>query len=68
MLQEKELGVAANKFAECQKTIASLSRQLRSLATPEDFLDSETSLEFTGEVENGGKSWSSLSRESTFVK
>ncbi|XP_031247401.1 filament-like plant protein 3 isoform X2 [Pistacia vera] len=59
ILQEKELGVAANKFAECQKTIASLSRQLRSLATLEDFLDSDTSLEFTGEVENGGKSWSS---------
>ncbi|KAJ0041066.1 hypothetical protein Pint_27496 [Pistacia integerrima] len=59
ILQEKELGVAANKFAECQKTIASLSRQLRSLATLEDFLDSDMSLEFTGEVENGGKSWSS---------
>ncbi|KAG8373670.1 hypothetical protein BUALT_Bualt11G0048600 [Buddleja alternifolia] len=42
MNQDKELAVAANKFAECQKTIASLGRQLKSLATFEDFLmDSE---------------------------
>ncbi|KAK6923697.1 Filament-like plant protein [Dillenia turbinata] len=37
--QEKELAVAATKFAECQKTIASLGRQLKSLATLEDFLN-----------------------------
>ncbi|KAJ7957074.1 filament-like plant protein [Quillaja saponaria] len=36
--QEKELAVAASKFAECQKTIASLGRQLESLAKLEDFL------------------------------
>lgn len=36
--QEKELAVAAGKFAECQKTIASLGRQLKSLATLEDLL------------------------------
>ncbi|KAL0323336.1 UNVERIFIED_CONTAM: Filament-like plant protein [Sesamum angustifolium] len=30
--------VAADKLAECQKTIASLGRQLKSLATLEDFL------------------------------
>ncbi|KAL6521492.1 hypothetical protein OROGR_018061 [Orobanche gracilis] len=36
--QEKELAVAATKFGECQKTIASLDRQLRSLATFEDFM------------------------------
>ncbi|KAL2247110.1 UNVERIFIED_CONTAM: Filament-like plant protein 3 [Sesamum indicum] len=36
--QDKELAVAASKFAECQKTIASLDRQLKSLATLEDFL------------------------------
>ncbi|GFP90627.1 filament-like plant protein 3 [Phtheirospermum japonicum] len=35
--QDKELAVAASKFAECQKTIASLDRQLKSLATFEDF-------------------------------
>ncbi|KAH6833391.1 hypothetical protein C2S53_009075 [Perilla frutescens var. hirtella] len=43
--QDKELEVAASKFSECQKTIASLGRQLKSLATFEDFLiDSETSV------------------------
>ncbi|XP_068662619.1 filament-like plant protein [Aristolochia californica] len=36
--QEKELAVAAGKLAECQKTIASLGRQLKSLASLEDFL------------------------------
>lgn len=30
--------MAADKLAECQKTIASLGRQLKSLATLEDFL------------------------------
>ncbi|XP_021772635.1 filament-like plant protein 3 [Chenopodium quinoa] len=44
--QEKELAVAANKMAECQKTIASLGNQLKSLAALEDlFLDSEKLLE-----------------------
>ena len=31
MSQEKELGGAAGKLAECQKTIANLGRQLKSL-------------------------------------
>ena len=35
--QEKELALAASKFAECQKTIASLGQQLSSLAKFEDF-------------------------------
>ncbi|KAG9151691.1 hypothetical protein Leryth_001988 [Lithospermum erythrorhizon] len=35
--QDKELAMAANKFAECQKTMASLSQQLKSLVTIEDF-------------------------------
>ncbi|KAL2504683.1 Filament-like plant protein 3 [Abeliophyllum distichum] len=44
--QDKELAVAASKFTECQKTIASLSRQLKSLATLDDFLiDSERPIE-----------------------
>ncbi|KAF8405715.1 hypothetical protein HHK36_007792 [Tetracentron sinense] len=47
--QEKEFTMAAGKLAECQKTIASLGRQLKSLATLEDFLvDSEKPLELTG--------------------
>ncbi|XP_047969740.1 filament-like plant protein 3 [Salvia hispanica] len=41
--QDKELAEAAGRFAECQKTIASLGRQLKTLATLDDFLiDSET--------------------------
>ncbi|KAL8159159.1 hypothetical protein V2J09_000696 [Rumex salicifolius] len=48
--QEKELAVAASKLEECQKTIASLGRQLQSLATLDDFLeDADSSLEFSGE-------------------
>ncbi|KAL7131952.1 hypothetical protein ABFS83_12G039600 [Erythranthe nasuta] len=44
--QDKELAVAASKFAECQKTIASLGRQLKSLATFEDLLmESEKPIE-----------------------
>lgn len=37
-MQDKELTIAAAKFAECQKTIASLGEKLKSLATLEDFL------------------------------
>lgn len=36
--QDTELALVGNKFADCQKTIASLSRQLKTLATLEDFL------------------------------
>lgn len=42
-MKDKELAAAATKFSECQKTIASLGRQLKSLATLEDLLmDCET--------------------------
>uniref|UniRef100_A0A5B7BWN1 Putative Filament-like plant protein isoform 1 n=1 Tax=Davidia involucrata TaxID=16924 RepID=A0A5B7BWN1_DAVIN len=37
-IKQEDLVVAAGKLAECQKTIASLGRQLKSLATLEDFL------------------------------
>lgn len=37
-VKQEDLAVAADKLAECQKTIASLGRQLKSLATLEDFL------------------------------
>ncbi|KAK7318401.1 hypothetical protein RJT34_03101 [Clitoria ternatea] len=58
--QEKELALAASKFAECQKTIASLGQQLKSLATLEHFLlDSDTHMELACEVtqcpQNGGE-------------
>ncbi|XP_010911870.2 uncharacterized protein [Elaeis guineensis] len=36
--QEKERVLASGKLAECQKTIASLNRQLKSLASLDDFL------------------------------
>ncbi|XP_058186518.1 filament-like plant protein 3 isoform X1 [Rhododendron vialii] len=43
--KEKELSVAAGKLSECQKTIASLGKQLKSLATLEDFrIDSEENI------------------------
>lgn len=46
MVQEKELALAAKKFAECQKTIASLGQQLKSLATVDEILlDSEKPLD-----------------------
>ncbi|KAG4998874.1 hypothetical protein JHK87_019946 [Glycine soja] len=58
--QEKDLALAASRFAECQKTIASLGQQLKSLATLEDFLlDSDNPMESTCEVtkghQNGGE-------------
>ncbi|XP_047324322.1 filament-like plant protein [Impatiens glandulifera] len=37
-IQQEDIDVAACKLSECQKTIASLGRQLESLATLEDFL------------------------------
>lgn len=48
--QEKELTFAASKFAECQKTISSLGRQLKSLKKIEDFLldYDKNSLDLTG--------------------
>lgn len=59
-MQEKELALAANRFAECRKTIESLGQQLKSLATLEDFLlDSENPVESTCQVtqgpQNGGE-------------
>ena len=48
--------MAASKFAECQKTIASLGQHLKSLATLEDFLtDSENPLELSSEGIQGPK-------------
>ncbi|GER38732.1 hypothetical protein STAS_15256 [Striga asiatica] len=46
--KQEEIAVAADKLAECQKTIASLGRQLESLATLEDFLIE------TSNISNGG--------------
>ncbi|MED6218417.1 hypothetical protein PIB30_026523 [Stylosanthes scabra] len=49
--QEKELALAASRYADCQKTIASLGQQLKSLATLEDWLlDSENNNELSNQV------------------
>ncbi|XP_027329631.1 filament-like plant protein [Abrus precatorius] len=58
--QEKELVLAATRFAECRKTIESLGLQLKSLATLEDLLDSEVNpmeltCEATSASQNGGE-------------
>ncbi|CAH9136482.1 unnamed protein product [Cuscuta epithymum] len=45
-VKQEDLAVtAASKLAECQKTIASLGRQLQSLATLEDFLTDARNLQ-----------------------
>lgn len=59
--------MAADKLAECQKTIASLGKQLQSLATLEDFLIDTSNI--PGLQQNGifkrksGSDPSRLSRE-----
>ncbi|XWS15132.1 hypothetical protein CRYUN_Cryun35bG0067700 [Craigia yunnanensis] len=50
-LKQEDLSVAAGKLAECQKKIASLGQQLKSLATLEDFLIDTTSI---SELSRGG--------------
>ena len=60
--------MAAGKLAECQKTIASLGQQLKSLATLEDFLIDTTSIpEFSsgGSLipKAGGEPWKLQSNE-----
>lgn len=37
-MQEKELTEAASKLSECQKTIASLGQQLKSLTNIDEFM------------------------------
>ncbi|KAL1561231.1 filament-like plant protein 3 isoform X1 [Salvia divinorum] len=43
-VKQEDLAVAADKLAECQKTIASLGRQLQSLTTLEDFFIDTSSI------------------------
>ncbi|URE38657.1 plant protein [Musa troglodytarum] len=47
--QEKELAVAAGKLEECRKTIASLNRQLKSLADLDGFMLEAEKLEQDGD-------------------
>ncbi|XP_026658650.2 filament-like plant protein 3 [Phoenix dactylifera] len=50
--QEKERTLAAGKLAECQKTIASLNRQLKSLASLDDFLLEAEKQDLNGDSQN----------------
>ncbi|KAK4359077.1 hypothetical protein RND71_021306 [Anisodus tanguticus] len=58
-IKQEDLAVAADKLAECQKTIASLGKQLQSLATLEDFLIDTANLPGEGSVvaKAGGELW-----------
>ncbi|RWR82112.1 filament-like plant protein [Cinnamomum micranthum f. kanehirae] len=68
--QEKELAVAAGKLAECQKTIASLGMQLKSLATLEEFLLDSDMPEINGgsPTVRGGSELRSHSNDECFSK
>ena len=70
---QEELAVAAGKLAECQKTIASLGKQLKSLATLEDFLtDAGNLANFSGKsvipTAGGGEIWRLHSNDTYFPK
>ncbi|MBA0659458.1 hypothetical protein Goklo_011595 [Gossypium klotzschianum] len=67
-IKQEDLTAAAGKLAECQRTIASLGQQLKSLATLEDFLiDSASIPEFPKGrsliPEAGGEPWNLHSNE-----
>ncbi|XVE60324.1 hypothetical protein DITRI_Ditri05aG0119800 [Diplodiscus trichospermus] len=67
-IKQEDLAVAAGKLADCQKTIASLGQQLKSLATLEDFLIDTTSIPgFSREKslipKAGGEPWKLPSNE-----
>lgn len=51
--QEKDLSSAAGKLAECQKTIANLGRQLKSLTDLDDVASEPEKLESQGLVKDG---------------
>ncbi|KAK4256834.1 hypothetical protein QN277_006507 [Acacia crassicarpa] len=57
--QEKELSLAASRFSECQRTIATIGQRLQSLATLEDLPhehDSQKPMELTSEAKQSPKS------------
>ncbi|KAF7829828.1 Filament-like plant protein [Senna tora] len=61
-IKQEDLALAAGKLADCQKTIASLGNQLKSLATLEDFLIDTASIpEFSASpsliARAGGETW-----------
>ncbi|KAL2586417.1 hypothetical protein AAZV13_13G053500 [Glycine max] len=58
-IKQEDLALAAGKLAECQKTIASLGNQLKSLATLEDFLIDTASIPASPSLigQAGGELW-----------
>ncbi|XP_044475653.1 filament-like plant protein 1 isoform X1 [Mangifera indica] len=67
-IKQEDLDVASGKLAECQKTIASLGKQLKSLATLEDFLIDTASIpkfprEGLSVPKAGGEPWKLHSNE-----
>ncbi|XP_027331915.1 filament-like plant protein [Abrus precatorius] len=58
-IKQEDLELAAGKLAECQKTIASLGNQLKSLATLEDFLIDTPSIPASPSLiaQAGGEMW-----------
>ncbi|KAE8684496.1 TLC domain-containing protein 2-like [Hibiscus syriacus] len=72
-IKQEDLATAAGKLAECQKTIASLGKKLKSLATLEDFLIDTTSVpEFPTDGSSipkaGGEPWNFRSNETSAAK
>ncbi|KAE8653863.1 Filament-like plant protein [Hibiscus syriacus] len=69
-IKQEDLVVAAGKLAECQKTIASLGQQLKSLATLEDFLIDTTSIPEFSLIpkDGGGEPWKVHSNETYYRK
>ncbi|CAA0840826.1 Filament-like plant protein 3 [Striga hermonthica] len=64
-VKQEDIAVAADKLAECQKTIASLGRQLESLATLEDFLIDTSSIPGLSKAPpNEGDAWGLTSKDS----
>uniref|UniRef100_A0A2P2LU94 Filament-like plant protein n=2 Tax=Rhizophora mucronata TaxID=61149 RepID=A0A2P2LU94_RHIMU len=67
-IKQEDLDVAAGKLSECQKTIASLGKQLKSLATLEDFVIDTASLPELSAgglliPRSNGESWKLISNE-----
>ncbi|MED6210164.1 hypothetical protein PIB30_061530 [Stylosanthes scabra] len=59
-IKQEDLALAAGKLAECQKTIASLENQLKSLATLEDFFIDTASIPASPSLvsqASGGELW-----------
>ncbi|KAK1258476.1 hypothetical protein QJS04_geneDACA017264 [Acorus gramineus] len=70
MKQDKELAMAAGKLVDCQKTIASLGQQLKSLATIEDFMpgDDKPELEQRTLLSSGAYKFSSALHNGSTVE